>query len=169
MLNFSAIYLEQQKSFNLKKIQFKPQSLNRPRQFQQMAFAVPIFSAGYATDVVEQLNLVERFKIWLGHPYMVGIICPLVGLGLRQLPIIFGTNPNPPLMIHRSWQYNLIPSRVQSFHQVLPGMSHEAVKFFLCFSWLVLCHFTNITFSHQNKVLIGILQCHLLLLLKFRL
>ena len=31
----------------MKKIKFWPKSLNRPREFQQMAFAIPIFNGGF--------------------------------------------------------------------------------------------------------------------------
>ena len=75
---------------------------------------------------------VEHFQIKWGQGYVVGIICHL-GLnrvesaakskwGLIPKFLLCSTEP--------AWQYNLIPYRVQSFHQVLPGMSHKAVKFF---------------------------------------
>ena len=54
MLEISAFYLEKQKSFIPKKIQFKPQSLNWPREFQQMVFAVPIFSEGFGMNLQTQ-------------------------------------------------------------------------------------------------------------------
>ena len=51
MPKVSAFYLEKQKSFIPKKMKFRRESLNRPREFQQMAFAVPIFIEGFdATD-----------------------------------------------------------------------------------------------------------------------
>ena len=49
MLKISVFYLIKQKSFIPKKIWFRPESLNRLREFQQMAFAVPIFSEGFAS------------------------------------------------------------------------------------------------------------------------
>ena len=54
ILKISAFYLEKQKSFIPKRIWSKPWSLNRPKEFQQMAFAVPIFSEGFAYHVVRQ-------------------------------------------------------------------------------------------------------------------
>ena len=51
MLKISAFYLEKQKSFIPKKLWFRLQSLNRPREFQQMAFTVLIFSEGFDKDV----------------------------------------------------------------------------------------------------------------------
>ena len=46
MLKISPFYLEKQKGFIPKKCNLS-RSLNRPREFQQMAFAVPIFSEGF--------------------------------------------------------------------------------------------------------------------------
>ena len=48
-----AFYLEKQKRFIPKKI-FRPYYLNRQREFQQMAFAVPIFREGFGKDVQSQ-------------------------------------------------------------------------------------------------------------------
>ena len=47
VLKVSAFYLEKQKSFIPKKNKIRPLFLNRSREFQQMAFAVLIFSEGF--------------------------------------------------------------------------------------------------------------------------
>ena len=47
MKKISAYYLENKKVLFLKNIQFKPLSLNRPREFKQMVFAFPIFNEGF--------------------------------------------------------------------------------------------------------------------------
>ena len=57
MLKISAFYLEKQKSFLPRKIRSKPESLNRPKQFQQMAFAVPIFNDGFGLLLRKNVSL----------------------------------------------------------------------------------------------------------------
>ena len=47
MLKVSVFYLEKQTSFIPKKCNL---GLNRPREFQQMAFAIPIFSEGFGDE-----------------------------------------------------------------------------------------------------------------------
>ena len=64
MLKVSTFYLEK-KSFMPKKIYFRLQSLNMPREIQKMAFAVLIFSEGFEHNQknLDSIDLADIFQI----------------------------------------------------------------------------------------------------------
>ena len=76
----------------LKNIWSKPKSLNRPREFQQMAFAVPIFSEGFGWS--------SSIKIWrwYHHRFPFPTLLPLlssISFGSSSLVKMDSTRPDP--------------------------------------------------------------------------
>ena len=100
MLKVSAFYLEKEKSFTLrlieiyqntttKRIFFKSQSLNMPRQIQKMALAVLIFSEGFAKHIIiimRKINLPSKSSFLFGG--QTGNVSPVVSNFVGMGPVV---------------------------------------------------------------------------------
>ena len=85
MLKVSAFYLKKQKSVIPKKIISKPQSLNGPRQFQQMAHAVLIFIDGFGSPQYILCNTMYYFI------FSLSTVCLQMSFDVGLYKLLYGT------------------------------------------------------------------------------